>query len=639
MQSLGLSLEERGRGVFRGTLAGALRDLGRSWVLLAKADLIYKALAFVVLTPLASLVLRWFVSRSRGAAVADVDIAMFFFTTKPGAAALILFRALLLAIAAMEHACLITIGLGITRGIELRVRDALAHVGARAFAILRVTIQLVLRILLLAAPFVAAIGATYWALLREHDINYYLTAKPPEFFTAIAIVAVIAAALVAVLAWRISGWAITVPIVVFERKLPVLAFGESVRRMKGRRWHAVCALGTWAVFAVALSYLVTGLVQILGRTVAPVFAGGSLAGLLTFIGAFALIWGALSLAANVLTTTLWAMIVLRLYLLSNPPASLSLPSRGGEPIAIGGRRLALPWGALAGVLVAGVIVTSGLAYFVMRNAWTQRPVIVIAHRGASYDAPENTLAAFRRAADEGADLVELDVQESSDGVVVVAHDSDLMKVGKSPVKIWEATAEELRKVDIGTFHAAVFKEERVPTLEEALEACRGKARVNIELKEYGHGQRLAERVVEIVEAAGMQDQIVTMSLSRELVEAMERLRPEWTSGLLSAKAIGNLSGLPVDFLAVESGMATRRFIRLAHAAGKPVYVWTVNDPQRMIRMMGLGVDGLITDRPALAREVIRGYAEMSEAERLFVFVMTRFGVREELSSPEDGERP
>jgi glycerophosphoryl diester phosphodiesterase len=625
--------------VFRGTLAGALRDFGRSWVLLAKADLIYKALAFVALTPLASLVLRWFVNRSRGAAVADVDIAMFFFTTKPGFTALVLFSALLLAITAMEHACLITIGLGITRGVELRVRDALAHVGARAFAILRVAILLVLRVLLNAAPFLAAIGATYWALLRAHDINYYLTAKPPEFLAAIAIVGVIAAGLVAVLLWRISGWAVTVPIVVFERKLPVLAFGESVRRMKGRRWHAIVALATWVVFSVALSYLVTGLVQITGRTVAPIFAGGSLAGLLGFIGAFALIWGVLSLAANVTTTTLWSMIVLRLYLLSNPPANLSLPKRGDEPIEIGGRRLAVPWGVLAGVLVAGVILTSGLAYFVMRNAWTQRPVLVIAHRGASHDAPENTLAAFRRAADERADLVELDVQESSDGVVVVAHDSDLMKVGSSPLKIWEATADELRQVDIGSYRSAEFKDERVPTLAEALEACRGKSRVNIELKEYGHGQRLAERVVEIVEAAGMQDQIVTMSLSRELVAAMKRLRPEWTSGLLTAKAIGDLSGLAVDFLAVESGMATRRFIRLAHAAGKPVYVWTVNDPQRMIRMIGLGVDGLITDRPEVARDVIRHYAEMSEAQRLFVFVMTRFGVREELSTPEDGQRP
>jgi glycerophosphoryl diester phosphodiesterase len=86
-------------------------------------------------------------------------------------------------------------------------------------------------------------------------------------------------------------------------------------------------------------------------------------------------------------------------------------------------------------------------------------------------------------------------------------------------------------------------------------------------------------------------------------------------------------------------MATRSFIRTAHAAHKPVYVWTVNDPQRMIRMIGLGVDGLITDRPALAREVLARYDDMTQAERLLLFAMTRLGVRKEISEPEEAVRP
>jgi glycerophosphoryl diester phosphodiesterase len=163
--------------------------------------------------------------------------------------------------------------------------------------------------------------------------------------------------------------------------------------------------------------------------------------------------------------------------------------------------------------------------------------------------------------------------------------------------------------------------------------------VDIELKDYGKNQRLEERVAALVEAAGMEDQIVTMSLSREMVTKMKRLRPSWTSGLLSAKAIGSLSDLPVDFLAVESGMATRRFIRQAHAAHKAVYVWTVNDPQRMIRMIGFGVDGLITNRPDLAKEVLARYAAMTQAERLFLFVMTRLGAQAEISENPDDLRP
>jgi len=163
--------------------------------------------------------------------------------------------------------------------------------------------------------------------------------------------------------------------------------------------------------------------------------------------------------------------------------------------------------------------------------------------------------------------------------------------------------------------------------------------VDIELKYYGHNQRLEERVVELVEAADMANAIVTMSLNLDMVAKMKRLRPEWASGLLSAKAFGDLSRVPADFLAVEKAMATRRFIWAAHRAGKPVYVWTVDDPARMIRMIGLGVDGLITNRPDVAREVLDRYARMTQAERLFFFVMTRLGAEEDVAAPDSELRP
>jgi glycerophosphoryl diester phosphodiesterase len=286
-----------------------------------------------------------------------------------------------------------------------------------------------------------------------------------------------------------------------------------------------------------------------------------------------------------------------------------------------------------------VPVAALLANFLMKATWTDRPVLVFAHRGASEAAPENTLAAFKRAGEEHTDFVELDVQESHDGAVLVAHDADLMKVAHSPLKLWATPADELRAVDIGSFLSPAFAAERVPLLGDALSTCKGVSKMDIELKDYGHDERLEERVVELVEAAGMQDQIVTMSLSRPMVEKMKRLRPSWTSGLLIAKAIGDVSHLPVDFLAVESKMATRRFIRAAHAAGKPVYVWTVNDPNRMLRMIGLGVDGLITNRPALAKDVVARYAAMTPAERLLVFVMTRLGAKSEISEPDNNLRP
>src|SRR5262249_57824245 len=171
-----------------------------------------------------------------------------------------------------------------------------------------------------------------------------------------------------------------------------------------------------------------------------------------------------------------------------------------------------------------------LANALMKASWTDHEVRIFAHRGSSIEAPENSLAAFKKAGQEHADFVELDVQESSDGVVLVNHDVDLMKLARSPLKIWQTPAAELRKVDIGSSTGPQFADQRVPTLVEALDACRGVTEVDIELKDYGHDQMLEERVVAIVDSMQMQDKIVTMSLSPKMVAKMKQLRPQWTSG-------------------------------------------------------------------------------------------------------------
>lgn len=620
------------------TLRAAIRDFVADWRTLAGVEVFVAAIAFILITPTSEALLRMLISRSGSSAVTDVDIALFFFTTNSGLAALLLLVTASVGIAIFGQACLMTVGLARAHGLRVRVRDAVMQGAARAVSTLWLTLGLSLRLVLFAAPFLTAIGATYWLLLLEHDINYYLKVQPPVFIAACTIAAVLALSLAIVLARKLSSWVLVLPLVVFERIRPWRAFAESTRRMSGRRVHAVVVFVLWGVIAVVISFATSAAIKLLGRAIAPAF-GVTMAGLIVLVGTVVTIWILCSLAVTIVSSGLFAMILGRIFLATSPAPQLHLSTSFRDGFEIEGKRFRLSWAALVGGLVVGIVIASGLAYLLMKDTWSDRPVLVFAHRGASAARPENTLASFRRATEEHTDFVELDVQESSDGVVVVAHDRDLMKVARAPLQIWSSTAQQLREVDIGSPFAATFKNERVPTLAEALAACKGLCRMDIELKDYGKSQRLEERVVELVEAAGMQNDIVTMSLNRTMVDNMKRLRPNWTAGLLAAKAIGQPSRLPYDFLAVESRMATRRFIRAAHAAHKPVYVWTVNDPQRMIRMIGLGADGLITDRPALAREVLTRYTAMTQAERLLLFAMTQLGVREEISEPEDNLRP
>ena len=181
-------------------------------------------------------------------------------------------------------------------------------------------------------------------------------------------------------------------------------------------------------------------------------------------------------------------------------------------------------------------------------------------------------------------------------------------------------------IDVGSWFDPVYAAERVPTLEEVLLAAKGRARVNIELKYYGYDEDLERRVVDIVESAGMADQVVVMSLKYDKIQKIRGLRPDWRYGLLTTVSMGDPKAFNVDFLAVNAATATRRFVLLAHAWGLDVYVWTVNDPYVMSAMISRGVDGIITDDPGLARKVLRIRGQMDPVQRLLVGIGSELGV-------------
>jgi glycerophosphoryl diester phosphodiesterase len=619
-----------------GVVTDTVRDLSRSWRSLAITDLVYKAVAFAVLTPGTVLLVRWMASRAGTRVVADADLARFFVTTRVGVLILFVGGGILLAITALEAACLMAIGLAGARGTRLNARSALAFGAKRAPFVLALIWHMLVRVILGVLPFLAAIGVVYFALLRPHDINYYLAHRPPAFYVAVAIGAVILAALAALLVRTIARWALALPFVLFEGVLPRRALGESARRSSGNRWVIVAVLASWAIVAVILVTVARWLPEALGRGLALALAG-SLAALLLFIATLAFLWVTLGLIVGIVNASLLALAFVRLYLRIGEPREPRVP----EPVSLGlfGEHVRISRSVMAGLAAIVVLVFVGFAMLAFMVTRSNRPVLVLAHRGASIVAPENTLAAFRLAVEQGTDFVELDVQESADGEVLVIHDSDLMKVGNSPMKIWEHTAAELRTVDIGSRVGPQFSGERVPTLAEALAVCKGKARVDVELKSYGHDQKLQERVAEIVEAAGMANDCIYMSLDHTMIERMKRLRPSWRCGVLAAKARGDLTSLHADFLAVEARMATGRFVRQAHRAGQDVYVWTVDDPAWMLAAMSRGADGLITDKPDLARQVVARRAAMSDGQRVALALLVRLGAHTEALEAEDNLRP
>ncbi|MGN0335358.1 MAG: glycerophosphodiester phosphodiesterase [Lachnospiraceae bacterium] len=243
-------------------------------------------------------------------------------------------------------------------------------------------------------------------------------------------------------------------------------------------------------------------------------------------------------------------------------------------------------------------------------------ILVTAHRGDSLHAPENTLESIRLAVEKKSDYVEIDVQETKDGVLVLLHDNNLKRTTGYNEKIWRTSYEKLQTLEAGGWFSRVYDGEPVPELASVLEYCRGKIRLNIELKSNGHNKDIAEKVVSCVQAQSMETECVITSMNYALLKEVKELAPEIKTGYIMNAAYGNLSDLKyADILSVKYSCVDEVFMLEAHTAGKAVHVWTVNNRQQMERMVRLQVDNIITDDPELARNVIAEIMPQSTGKR------------------------
>lgn len=251
--------------------------------------------------------------------------------------------------------------------------------------------------------------------------------------------------------------------------------------------------------------------------------------------------------------------------------------------------------------------------------------VVIAHRGASWDAPENTLAAFNLAWEQGIMINELDIFLSKDGHVVVFHDKTTERFNGKDDKIEDLTLEELKQIDVGSHLDPKWKNERIPTLEEVIETVPPGRQLLIEIKV---GTEIVYPLKEILENSHLDDsQIIIMSFSSRVVRKVRSVMPQYeVHRLLGAPRLsGRISGARmrrhgISTLSVRHKLLFRvgeRFVRDMQRAGMQVYVWTVNCPEDAIRLQEIGVDGIITDRPALIREELERARNKHEAQKKF----------------------
>ncbi|MCM1231022.1 MAG: phosphatase PAP2 family protein [Ruminococcus flavefaciens] len=278
----------------------------------------------------------------------------------------------------------------------------------------------------------------------------------------------------------------------------------------------------------------------------------------------------------------------------------------------------------AGILLAAILSAGTLAFSAWRTRanWLEESsaaeqqvqnmqqaeeyaVEIIAHRGYSSVFPENTLAAFAGALDIGADYIELDVQLSKDGEVVILHDESLKRTTGIEGTTADFTCEELKELDAGSWFDSSFAGEKLPTLSEALELIGNtECKVYLELKDIGDKEGFEEAVLESVSRCGMEEQCVFASFRYEYLRHLKELDDSLQILYNTSSGTETLvEEFPADYYGLAVDAAAQENINAIHEAGKKAFVWTVNTPAQMQEMQRKGVDGIVTNYPGVAKVI------------------------------------
>ena len=432
-----------------------------------------------------------------------------------------------------------------------------------------------------------AVPEYLWGLLKARAANRFLFAL----------------AVFCVLALLLDGL-VVLPKFLLERKSFGCAFAESLHILRSRAGQLLALALRWMLTAAARTGLMLLCGAVLFYCVILGVGFASTAALLALSRAALLIeLPFLCLLMDCAMTAAQSTLTEVLYETTRHQPDAILPTVSGAFPAPHREQT-----VLAGMMVCAALVTCGVAAVYLLFPQTQPlqsvlgladPVITY-HRGYSSRAPENTMAAFETALEHGSPRIELDVQMTADGVAVVTHDTSLRRCTGYNANIYDLTYAQVQQLDAGRWFHRQFTGSYIPTLEEVLALCKGKAELNIEIKPSSFTPTLEAETVRLIHAYDYGADCVVTSQSYETLCKVKELDPDITTGYILALGVGTYYDLPAaDFFSVESTFITAGMVQQIHLRGKTISAWTINRQQDAEKLLQLGVDDLITDKPEI----------------------------------------
>ena len=522
-----------------------------------------------------------------------------------------------LALLLIKYAALIVTADLALREVAISLRQVVATVVrglAHVFALALVQTCLAIA---LAAPFAGLAALVYWWLLSGTDINFYLTERPARFWLAAAIGVLLVIGLVVSAIWLFLRWVLALPGCVLAGQSWREAMRHSATLVRGRGLRLLAVLGTWQL-AKYVAYVVV--MAGLDQTNHLLLRGfGERLAMLVWSTVLLLLVDAIVLQLLGATFEIGLALILaheyRLACLAHGEKPITLREETQQSAQAVGR--SWPIVATAGaLLVAGPLASMKYALALAEEFVEHRLTQVTAHRAGSKAAPENSLVALRRSLAAGADYVEIDVQQTADGQVILMHDRDLRRVTGDPREPNLMPLAELAPLRLRWQGAAT--EETIPTLAQFLAACDERIRLNVEMKDFGRTPQLGQAVATVLDENGFLDRARVSSFAMAPLLGAQAAQPHLPIGIILATAQGDITRLPVEFLSLNERLVRGDLVRRAHARGQAVHVWTVNDRESALRLLDLGCDNLITSDPAPLRELVDWYAGLDDTERMLL---------------------
>ncbi|MBN3524603.1 glycerophosphodiester phosphodiesterase [Paenibacillus apiarius] len=558
-------------------------------------ELAYKLMTVGLFIPLLSVVFNKMLDLGGFNAAANHDLLRFVFS-RYGLLSLILMAPVAMMLIYTEFAVLIYIAYYGMQGKKARIRAVLLKALSRLPGLWRIGIfGLSLYLLLLVPLLDAGFGPS---LLPNVTIPNFITGELLK--TGFGTVMFLLFFLIVLVLNCLCIYAL--PILVLENTNRFwYAVWKSSRLFWKSKWSIVRAVLEWVlVFALAVIVfllVLTALLWLLPEDTGIPPAAVTTLGVIISIGVYAL---------TLVMTPLFITLITRLYVKYSGKDAISIETDGLSATVWESRETRRgfiqshrPKLATFGLLVL-IAIGWGVSALLTDVGEAKDEFIIMAHRGDVQSGVENTLGAFAGAIEARADYIELDILQTKDHKLAVIHDENLKRLSGENVNVFDLTLNELQKIPLrqGGF------EGHVSSLDEVLEFAKGRIRLNIELKTHGHEYNYVPLFVDTVRRHKAENDIVVQSLEYDLIQQVKAAAPDLKVGYVIYATFAQLSRFEADFFVVEEAFARPRLAASAKLAGKPLYVWTVNDPEQVEHFYTLGVDGIITDISADARDTI-----------------------------------